>query len=411
MLRKLRRRLILSSLFAILLALCLLLAALNISNHMLVNQRLDRTLERLAQSEPRAPFPELFPREDPMERMFGECLPSPEVQYMTRFFKVVCDGEGNVLEVYTDFIASVSEEEAQEYAAVVLRRSRTSGYYGDYRYLVQREDGQSQVIFLNATNELQFQQTLLFVSAAVAAGMLLLIFILLLPFSKRALAPYLRNIQRQKQFITDASHELKTPITSISTSAAVLAIEDGENEWLQNIQRQTTRLSRLVQDLVTLSRLDEDSPLPEKQDFSLSGALWEAAEPFERMAQAKGLHYSQKIENDLRFRGDKALIQQLFSILLDNALRYTEADGWIRLELSRKHRSCCIQISNSCRLENTRDLERLFDRFYRLDSSRSSHTGGSGVGLSIAKSIVEAHGGRISVQSRDGKSILFQVLL
>ena len=224
---------------------------------------------------------------------------------MIRFFAVHYDAGGNITGIDHDFIASVSEEEAAAYAAGALAGGRTRGFYGGYRYLVSGDGGAKSVIFLNAERELGAVRSLLATTAAVAALCLAAVFILVLLLARRAVKPYMRNLEMQKQFITNAGHELKTPLTAISTSADVLALELGDDEWVRNIQTQSARLSKLVAGLVTLSRLDEEDPLPEKARFSLSDALWEAADPFASLIKAGGKSYSQRIEDGLTVTGDR----------------------------------------------------------------------------------------------------------
>ena len=167
---------------------------------------------------------------------------------------------------------------------------------------------------IGADIEIKTIRSLLFITLAVAGGSLLLVFALVVLFSGRAIAPYLRNLAAQKQFITNASHELRAPLTAISTSADVLAMESGENEWVQNIQSQSGRLLRRISSLVTLCRLDEENPFPERTEFSLSDALWEIAEPFSSLAAAKGKEYTQYIEDGITITGDRTAIGQLVSI-------------------------------------------------------------------------------------------------
>ena len=183
------------------------------------------------------------------------------------------------------------------------------------------------------------------------------------------------------------------------------------DEWVENIQKQTARLTRLVSDFVVLSRLDEETPFPEKCEFSVSEAAWETAEPFVSLAEADHKHYTQHIEENLKLVGDRSSFQQMLSILLDNAFRYSTPEGEIRLNIFRRHNKLYIEVYNTCELEDVKDLDRLFDRFYRPDESRSANTGGTGIGLSMAQAIVETHGGKITVKSTDGSSILFTVIL
>ena len=174
---------------------------------------------------------------------------------------------------------------------------------------------------------------------------------------------------------------------------------------------QTARLTRQVSDLVTLSRLDEEMIIYDKMVFSLSDAAWEIAEPFASLAKAGGKTYIQNIEDRLEMEADRNSIQQLLSILLDNALKYSDEGGKIRLDIYRSHNRICMKVFNTCELQGITDLERLFDRFYRPDESRSTNTGGTGIGLSMAQAIVEAHGGKITVNSTDGKTIIFTVVI
>lgn len=268
--------------------------------------------------------------------------------------------------------------------------------------------GGTSVIFLNSERELHAIRALFWITAAVAGGCLVIVFLLVLLFSRRAIAPYMRNLAMQKQFITNASHELKTPLTAISTSADVLAMEYENDEWVKNIQSQSVRLSRLISDLVTLSRLDEENPFPERAEFSLSDAVWETAEPFTALARSRGRSYSQNIEDGLTMTGDRTAVQQMVSILLDNANKYTPEGSSIFLSARRAGRKNEIAVSNTCESAESIDVTRLFDRFYRADESHSTRIGGTGIGLSIARATAEAHGGTIEA-SVSGDTITFRV--
>lgn len=397
MLKKMRRRFITAAMASFFVVMTVLLVAINVINYSITARSQDSLLAAISGAPSRMTG---RPRED---RRGGR----PQAPFASLFFKVRLDGEGQAVSVFSEFSDSVSEEEALHYAELVLEKGKTSGYLGDYRFLV-RED---EVIFLNSAPELKVVRTVLYVSFGVEVISLLAVFLLLWCFSRRAIAPYARNIEQQKQFITDASHELKTPLTSISTSADVLAMELSENEWVENIQKQCGRLTRLVGHMVTLSRLDEENPLPEKADFSLSDAAWEIAEPFVALAKTRGKSFEADIEDGLTYRGDKGAIQQMLSILLDNAVKYSDERGEIRLDVHRKHKNIQILVTNSCDLPADLDISRLFDRFYRPDQSRSAHTGGTGIGLAIAKAIVSAYGGRISAARVGEREIQFRVVL
>lgn len=405
MLSKMRRRFIASAMAAMGAVTLVLLVAVNLWNYTITTDRLDDTIDAL-----------MTTGQEPYSGSSSFTLPdifgsdSPETKYMTRYFAVVYDSDGDALRVLSDYIATVSAQQALYYASDALSTGHMQGYYGDYRYCVKSGAAASAVIFLNASLEQQSMKTLLTVSLMVAAASLLLGFALVAAFSKKAIAPYVRNMELQKQFITDAGHELKTPLTSISTSADVLKMENGDNEWVDNIQKQTVRMSKLVKNLVTLSRLDEGVPLPDMTEFSLSDAAWEAAEPFTMRAKAQGKSFSQSISPGLAMKGDMAAVQQLISILLDNAFKYSDENGEIRLSLYPQHKNNIIEVYNTCPPDSLGDIDRFFDRFYRADSSRK-YDGGTGIGLAIAKATAQALGGSINAETADGRSIVFKVIL
>lgn len=405
MLSKMRRRFIASAMAAMGAVTLVLLVAVNLWNYNITTDKLDETIDALVTTG-----------QEPYSGSSNFTLPdifggdSPETKYMTRYFAVVYDADGDALRVFSDYIATVSAQQALYYASDVLSSGHAQGYYGDYRYCVKSGPSASAVIFLNASPEQQSMKTLLTVSLIVAAVSLLAGFALVALFSKKAIAPYVRNMELQKQFITDAGHELKTPLTSISTSADVLKMENGDNEWIDNIQKQTVRMSKLVKNLVTLSRLDEGVPLPDRTEFSLSDAAWEAAEPFEMRARAQGKSFTQSISPELAMKGDMAAVQQLISILLDNAFKYSDDGGQIRLSVYPQHKNNIIEVYNTCPPDSLGDIDRFFDRFYRADSSRR-YDGGTGIGLAIAKATAQALGGSISAETADGRSIVFKVVL
>lgn len=407
MLKRIQRRFVLAAMAAFGTVMLLIIVGINAANYYRTTFMQDRLAEALLEHE-QAVFSRQEAPPPPDRGIPGR---DPEAAFMTRFFTVRCDADGGVRAVSRDYISSVDEEEAERYTQAVLAKEREKGYYGSYRYLVKRDEKGITVLFLNVAFQIQSMRTLFFVSLATGLGSLLTVFILILLFSRRAVRPYMKNMERQKQFITDAGHELKTPITSIATSADIAAMEHEGDEWIDNIRRQAARLTKLVGDMVALSRLDEETPFPEKSRFSVSEAAWEAAEPFANLAKAKGKSYSQHIEEGLTLYGDRGSVQRVISILLDNAVRYSDDGGEIQLRIYGRRGRICVEVFNTCDLPDISDLDRLFDRFYRLDESRSAITGGTGIGLSMVRAIAEIYGGKASVESADGKEICFKVVL
>lgn len=416
MIRRMRHRVILAAMVAFFAVILTIAVLVNVVNYVMVTSRADNTLEAILNYErgpmgPRGAGDKSEPPEavGPQEaRPFME-LPDKELNYMTRFFIVRFDESGEAYSVFTDFIASIDEEQAKEYGQKAFDSGKEHGYLGEYRYVRATRDGGTVVAFLNTLRERQSMQALLLMTLGISGVSLIVVFILVVILSRRAIKPYAANIERQKQFITDASHELKTPLTSISTSLDVLEMESGESEWVGNIRKQTGRMSKLVSELVTLSRLDEEIPLPNKEKFSLSNAAWEIVDVYKTQAKAAGKNFSIDIEDDVMMVGEKAAVQQMLSVLLDNAIRYSDASGDIRVGIYKKRNRAYVEVFNTCDYEVPPDTERLFDRFYRPDGARSTKTGGTGVGLAIAKAVAETHGGTITASCPSGKTMTIKV--
>ena len=407
MLKKMRWRFICAAMTAFATVMLALLGCVNIWSYWNTIAQLDHTLTVLYEAGKSESGPVFQGGEPPR----GNDFPfSGEAPYMIRFFAVRYSESGELLDINQDYIASVSESEALSFAGRVLEGGKEHGFYGSYRYFVKTAERETTVIFLNAERELHAVRGLLVNTLLIAAISLVIVFLLVLLLAKRAVAPYMRNLEMQKQFITNAGHELKTPLTAISTSADVLAMEHGDNEWVQNIQVQSGRLARLITNLITLSRLDEERPALEKSEFSLSDALWETADSFLPLMRARGKAYSQSIGDGLAVNSNRAAVQQMASILLDNAVKHSPPGAKISLKAFRKGRRIVIEVSNTCEELARPELKHLFDRFYRVDQSHSETASGSGIGLSVAKATAEALGGKIHAEL-SGNVICFQITL
>ena len=321
---------------------------------------------------------------------------NPETPYSTRFFSLLFDQDGNLIKKDLAHIAAITDDDIAEYISVALKHGEGYGYYSDYKYRVILQDNREyMIVFLDCYQEIHAIRVLAlcsFVAMAVCIG---LVYILVVIFSKRAIDPVVQSQKQQKQFITDASHELKTPITVIATSLKVLEMEVGQQKWIDKARSQTEKLRELVNSLVTLSRMDEeDSPL-KFEHFSISDALLETVDSFTDYAESNGHALKVNITPDLDFYGDEYAIRQLASILLDNAVKYAAAGSDITFSLVKNKKHILLKTSNVCQDLDEDALRHLFDRFYRPDQSRNHETGGFGIGLSIARSIAEGHKGAI----------------
>lgn len=392
MLKKLQWRFIRVAMLSLLVVFLFLLAAINLLNYWNFRGSADAMLRLIAANDGRLPDYVDVAAEDfhPEAGLrFNE-----ETPFFTRFFVVHGSDGHEVQDLQMEKIAAISGSDAERYYTEAISSGKTYGYCDQYRYLVSSENGEEQVVFLDCERDLQAVKTFLIISVAVAAFAYGTVFLLVYVLSGRAIRPILRSMEQQKQFITDAGHELKTPLTVISTSADVLDGELPDNEWLRNIQRQTIHMSELIDHLITLSRMEESDNQMRRDTFNLSDAVWDVAAQFRAVAEAQGKELLLNIEDDVMFRGDAAAMEQMLSLLLDNAVKYSDSASTIRLRLHRE-RNVILTLENDCTLPDGLDPERLFDRFYRLDPARSRHTGGSGIGLAVARAIAQAHGGTL----------------
>lgn len=426
MIERLRKRFIRIAVLSVALVMLLLSVVVNVSNYLSVNADIDSLLEMLSDDGRPGAVPHSggdnhgMMRED-AQRPDGEAgwfdgrggkRFNPETPFSTRYFVLYFDEQGELQANDLAHIAAVEEDEISEYLAVAVKSGEGSAYYGGYKYLITAQrNGGYKAVFMDCYSQLRSVRMVALLTFAADAVCLLLVYGLVVVFSKKAIDPVVRSAKQQKQFITDASHELKTPLTVMRTSLKVLEMETGHSKWIDKANSQTDKMTELVNSLVTLSRMDEEEPPVALADFDLSAAVGETVESFLDSAAAEGHPIKTDIADGVVFRGDETMIRQLASILLDNALKYALPGGEITLSLKREHRGIVLRQSNPCEEIAESDLEKLFDRFYRADPSRSSERKGFGVGLSIARGIVEAHKGKISASCPEKGIIEFTVVL
>lgn len=339
-----------------------------------------------------------------------------ETPFETRYFSVLLYKNGNVSTIDTGKIASVSTSEAGDYATSLYGKGKTKGFIDQYKYLsvsTTNTNGDNMIlyVFINCSKELMTIRTYALASIGISIIGLLVVFVLVCFFSKTVTKPMTESYEKQKRFITDASHEIKTPLTIIDANTEVLEMMEGENEWTVSIRKQIARLTALTEKLVFLSRMDEDSTRLEMQEFNMSDAILDTAMPFETVAESKGKTLDISVAPDINYTGSETNIRQMVSLLLDNAIKYSSENGSIRLNFSTNGKLKILLVWNTVDEIETGKLDYLFERFYRIDKSRNSKTGGFGIGLSVVQTIVQAHNGKVSAKSEDGKSIEFTISL
>lgn len=403
MITRLRKRFIKISTLAVTCVLLLLTLSVNTANFISTSSALNRTLKMIADNRGTIPH-------EPPQRKPGD-IPgvgfNKETPFSTRYFVLKYTADGILTEADLDKIAAVTKADTDSYLKIAIKHSEGFGLYRRYKYYVKKEaDGSFMAIFLDAGRELSSAAAIALLSVAATAACVILVYIIVVLCSKKAIAPVIRASEKQKQFITDAGHELKTPITVISTGLRVLEMEAGESRWIKKLQAQTERLKELVNSLVALSRMDEDSPPWHMATFDISAAISETAQSFKEFAEASGHILNTDVPPNIEYHGDEYAVRQLTSILLDNAIKYSPVDSAISIWLIKTKKGVTVKTLNKCAEIKPEQLERLFDRFYRADFSRSKTARGFGIGLSIARSICEGHSGSIKAESPNGEALV-----
>lgn len=342
---------------------------------------------------------------------FGDKRLSPEAMYESRFFMVILSADGTITEINTENIFMINQNEAEAYANVALSRNRTRGFIEAFRYIKLQEENDTYVIFLDCGRSLDTFRASLIINCLISSAAFLVSLIIIIIVSKRIVRPVSESYEKQKQFISMAGHELKTPLTIISADAEVLAMElEGENEWLSDISSQTQRMAVLTNDLLSLSRMDENREQFTMIAFPISDVVSETVQSFQTLAHSKGRNIVSDITPMLSYTGDEKGIRQITGILLDNAIKYSQSTD-ITLKLRKKGHNIVLSVTNSSEPLTQEQLGQFFDRFYRTEQSRNSKKGGYGLGLSIAKSIVEAHKGKITATAPKSGSVQITVML
>ena len=352
------------------------------------------------------------PREPPgrHDRREAGQFTDPEIR-SGRYFYAKIDAQDTIFEMDLGMMFDFSEDDAKEYITNALKAKQSKGSIQKYSFLVAEKPYGQIIVFAERSIEMRLLEQLTETSLWVAgiAALILIFFTAIL--SKWMVGPIKRAFDNQRQFVSDASHELKTPLTIISANADVLQNEIGENRHVLNIKSQTDRMNGLVHDLLMLAKTDEGKQEVIMTEFNLSSVVLNTALEFESRAFEESKQYSYEVKEGIPYIGDEKHIKQLVGILIDNAIRYSDTNGQIEISLQAESSHVRISVYNTGGGVADEDRFKIFERFYRSDESRSRETGGYGVGLSIAKAIAEMHKGKISVTGKHGEWVRFDVIL
>ncbi len=384
------------------------LFALNVSS---MNRNLDILADTVSEGGGRFPdrFHDVPPPKGELRGEQASDFITSETPFSTRHFTVLFGKDGAVMGTNTDAIYSITEETAVEYAREAADGKAERGWRDCYRYKVFAFEGGTGVVFIDGSINRSALVQSMSIAAFVLLGCAALVLLLIALLSKRVVGPIAESYEKQKQFVTDANHELKTPLTLILANLDIAESELGKNEWLDDIRAEGNRMTELVNQLVALSRMDEDGQSLCLTELGLDDITADAVSEFAPLAESRGKALHAQIEPGLRRSGDEMLLRRLLSVLLDNAVKYCDEGGEIRLTLV-KHRRIALTVENTYAAVDQLELDRLFDRFYRADKART-YTGGYGIGLSIAKAIVEKHKGSICAYKKEHRYIGFKVVL
>ena len=412
MIYRLQRKFILICTVSVLTVIALVFGVILVLNISSMNRNMDMLADRVSEGGGRFPGSmEEKPQPDKMPPPNAQdfAFITPETPFSTRHFTVFFDKQGEVARTNTESIYSITEEAAIEYAESVIDDQDARGWIDNYRYKIFITDMGTGVVFVDGSMSRSSLMQSMTIAGLVLLGCAALVLILIFLLSKKAVKPIAESYEKQKQFITDANHELKTPLTLILANLDIAEAELGKNEWLDDIRSEGHRMTELVNQLVALSRMDEEGQPLNIAEVAFGKLVADTVAEFEPLAKERGKAITSSIDKEISYLGDEALLHRLVGILMDNAIKYCDQGGEISVALHRGRR-ITLTVENTYAAVGELELNRLFDRFYRADKARK-FTGGYGVGLSMAKAIVEKHKGEISAYKKDATHIGFIIVL
>ena len=411
MIKQLQRKFVFSAMLAITVLLIVVLGAVNIFNTISENQKTDKLLSTLAEVENSA-ITLMLPEVRGSWDLFSQVVTQDDTLGAI-YFVAREDVFGNIRTIDTSHIKSVDVKEAGEYILEVRKKAKESGTIGRFKYIIIPTVGNfgKTYIFLDITKQVSGVWQVMFLSVLVGVLCWIAMLFLIILLSKRAIKPIAVNIEKQKQFVTDAGHEIKTPLAIIMANTDALELHYGKNKYSKNIRGQIVRLKGLTQDLLSLAKMEESADVKVKTIFSITTVLEENLYQFEEALLVKGVLVQKNIQPNLNINSNREQVQRLISILLDNATKYVSQNGHLEIYLSIVNKHVNFVVANTAENLENLELDKLFDRFYRGDDARTQKSGGYGIGLSAAKTIVDALKGTITVQKQNENKIIFVIKL
>lgn len=398
MIKRLKLKFIGLAMISLFILLAVIVAGMNIINYKSIIDDVDETLLYLSENNGSFSGKNLKgERDDNMPKHF-----SPETPYETRYFSVLMSDSGKVIQTETEQIISVDKTTAEEYAQAAIDSGVDTGFIEDYRYCVTKTKKGIRITFLDCGRKLDAFDSFMFISISMSAVGFVIVSAAVIILSGRIIKPAAESYEKQRRFITDAGHELKTPLTIINANIDLLEADPEDSDCINDIRQQSQRLTSLTNNLVYLAQMDEKETAIEKVETPLSDIVIETVSSFKAIAQTQKKELFCNVQPLLSINGNHKALQQLVAVLVDNALKYSPENTVVNISLSKHGRNIEFTVSNTAFSPISKEsLEHIFDRFYRTDSSRNSETGGHGIGLSVAKKIVEVHNGKINAHTKD----------
>lgn len=395
--RSLRRRFLLITMLSLTGTFLLLGTAINVGNYRRITARIDAIIDVLYENDWRFPSAESNPD------LSGGFQITEETAFETRYCIARISADRKKIEIDTAHIAALDQENVPGIVESILDSGHSKGYLGYYRYHCYDEPGgETAIVIVDCFLQLQTFYAVLQLTLLVFTCSIVVVFLLLCLLSGYVIRPFSINMEKQKRFITDISHELKTPLGIISANMGVVELTKGKDEWTESTKNQVQRMDRLIAELIELSKAEETACANPPTVFSVSALAEETAGNFLTLAKSQGKKFSTEIETDLNMKGQREQILRLLTILTDNAVKYCDPGGTVHLELRQKRRQIILRVSNPCENLDASKLPLLFERFYRADASRARSSGGYGIGLSIARSVAERHKGKLTASFQNG---------
>ena len=413
MIKVLQKKFVFTAMASVSILLLILLGTINVVNIVMVRTETDKTLTMISEADGNFDHIQHPPNSTPPSDFRIEPKDERDKFLSSNFFIVKLNENEQIIFTDVSRTSLVDEDSAEEFALIVLNEGKTSGKIGKYRYQIRNSHmgNEMVIVFLDTSEEILSYVRILFLSGGIGIVSWIFMLIIVMLLSKKAIRPIAENIERQKQFVTNAGHEIKTPLAIILANTEAMELYNGENKWSRNIREQTVRLNGLMKNLLLLARMEESTAEFIKTEISLSELVNENVRVFAEPLNLRSITLQTEIQPNVLIKANKEQMSQLISILLDNASKYANDNGMVIVSLQKNDKRIELVIKNSCEKLPDTLPDKLFDRFYRDDKARTQKTGGYGIGLSVASSIAEANKGSITAEYENPNFVSFTVRL